>query len=108
MRTPLRFFALTTTLIISACTRGTADPVRTPNARTVASMLPKLSRALTPATADAAFGRPDETTGSGLLIYVYRVEEGKNVYLGFPGYAKILYAHVIDSSGSSQDLPFTD
>jgi hypothetical protein len=71
-------------------------------------MLPKLSHSLTPSTAEATFGKPDETTGSGLLIYVYRAESGKRVFLGFPGFTRILYARVQDSAGASEDLPFTD
>ena len=72
-------------------------------------MLPKLTHSLTPVGAEAAFGQPDETTGRGLLIYVYRVEAGKKVYLGFPGFAPILYAKVLDSeAGVERELPIGD
>jgi len=68
-------------------------------------MVPKLTKRLTPAGAEAAFGKPDETTGSGLLIYVYRAEAGRRVFLSFPGFAPIVSARAVDESGASQDLP---
>jgi hypothetical protein len=90
-------------LVLAAC-NGSSNPAAASQTRTVASMLPKLTHSLTPAAAQVAFGKPDETTGSGLLIYVYRVEEGKKVYLAFPGYAPIVYAKAVDQSGAVEEL----
>jgi hypothetical protein len=111
MQARLRSFALVLALgalaPVVACGKS-SDPTSASDTRTVASMLPKLTRSLTPAGAEAAFGKPDETVGSGLLIYVYRAEAGKKVYLGFPGFAAILYAKAVDASGGAQDLPLRD
>lgn len=92
---------------VAGC-NGSSDPTSASESRTVASMLPKLTRSLTPAGAEAAFGKPDETQGSGLIIYVYRAEAGKKVYLGFPGFAPIIYAKAVDASGGATDLALKD
>ncbi|MEO8561663.1 MAG: hypothetical protein ABI601_06285 [bacterium] len=68
----------------------------------------RLTRSLTPASAEAAFGAPDERTGSGLIIYVYRAEAGKKVYLGFPGFAPIVYARAVDAGGAVEELALRD
>jgi hypothetical protein len=96
-------FGAVAPLVLVAC-NGSSNPAATSDARTVASMLPKITASLTPAGAEAAFGKPDETTGSGLLIYVYRAEEGKKVYLAFPGYAPIVYAKAVSPSGAVEEL----
>jgi len=99
--------AIGTIAPIAAC-NDTSDPAAAPAPRTVASMVPRITRSLTPAAAEERFGKPDEITGSGLLIYVYRVEEGKKIHLGFPGFAPIIYATVVDASGGSQALTLRD
>jgi hypothetical protein len=104
----LRDLALIVPLALAACTNSSSDPVTTPESRTVASMVPKLTRSLTPAGAESAFGKPDEITGSGLLIYVYRAEAGKRVFLSFPGYRPIMSARAVDASGASEELPLRD
>ena len=108
----LRLIALVLPLLLAGCSSASVDPdVASSTAtapRTVASMLPRLSRSLTPAGAEAIFGKPDQTTGSGLIIYVYKVEEGKSIYLGFPGYAPITYAKLIDANGAGLELPLVD
>jgi hypothetical protein len=73
-------------------------------ARALADFTPKLDKALTPAAADAAFGKPDGITGSGLIIYVYRLSDGRELWLGFPGYQPILYAKVKSPDGKLADL----
>jgi hypothetical protein len=92
---------------VVAC-NGASDPTSASDSRTVASMLPKLTHSLTPAGAEAAFGKPDETLGSGLIIYMYRAEAGKKVYLGFPGFAPIIYAKAVDATGGETDLLLKD
>ena len=106
-----RTIALALSLLVAACSNGApipVDPVVVTGQRTVASMLPKLTRSLTPAIAEATFGKPNEITGSGLLIYVYDVEAGKRVFLSFPGFAPIMSASVRESTGASQALPLRD
>jgi hypothetical protein len=101
----LRALALIVPLALAACTSASSDPAAAPGPRTVASMVPKLTRSLTPAGAESAFGKPDEITGSGLLIYVYRAEAGRRVFLSFPGFAPIVAARAVDASGVVEELP---
>jgi hypothetical protein len=104
----LRALALIVPLALAACTGSSSDPATVPESRTVASMVPKLSRSLTPAGAESAFGKPDEITGSGLLIYVYRAEAGRRVFLSFPGFAPIVGARAVDAAGGVEELPLRD
>jgi hypothetical protein len=73
--------------------------------RTLASMTPLITRDLTPATARAKLGTPDEELGSGLIIYKYRLAEKQTLWLGFPGYAAISYAQLETSDGVRTPLP---
>jgi hypothetical protein len=107
LRTLALAFSVCSVAPLAAC-GGSSDPAAAPAEpaapRTVASMLPKLTHSLTPAGAKAAFGEPDETTGSGLLIYVYRAEQGKKVFLSFPGFAPIVSARAVDAAGVEEQL----
>ncbi len=73
--------------------------------RTLAAMQSQLSKALTPQAAEQLFGKPDEITGSGWLIYVYDLANGQKLRLGFPGYHPLFYAKVQNNDGSMLDLP---
>jgi hypothetical protein len=55
--------------------------------------------------ARSQFGSPDEITGSGLLIYKYRLGDGPTLWLGFPGEAAIVYARLESKDGTFSDLP---
>ena len=55
--------------------------------------------------ARSQFGSPDEVTGSGLLIYKYRLGGGRTLWLGFPGEAAIIYARLESENGTFSDLP---
>ncbi len=72
--------------------------------RTVEVFEPYLSRQLTPSEARRRFGTPDEETGSGLRIYVYRLDGNQELWLGFPGDAPITYARVKSADGSMTEL----
>ena len=112
----IRLIALAFPLLLGACKKNTTNPVDSsaPAAGpvtgplTLAKMLPRLSRSLTPAIAEATFGKPDESVGSGLIIYVYHVEAGKSVWLRFPGFTRIIDAKLQDANGRSQELPLVD
>ena len=78
-------------LVASACDR---DPVSPDRERTLADFQPYLTVQLTAADARARFGPPDEETGSGLRIYIYRFDDGHRLWLGFPGDAPIVYARL--------------
>jgi len=40
---------------------------------------------MTPAKTIATFGEPDVKTGSGLIIYIYDLDDGTKMRLGFGG-----------------------
>jgi len=88
-------------LALSACDRQPIAPVRE---RTVEAFQPYLTRQLTPSEARRQFGPPDEETGSGLRIYIYRLDDSRELWLGFPGDAAITYARVKSADGSMTDL----
>lgn len=82
------------------------DPLaRSATTRTLAMMTVRLTKELTPDAAAYFFGEPDEVTGSGLFIAIYRLSDGRRVWLGFPGNAPIVYAKVEDQAGTVTDLP---
>jgi hypothetical protein len=72
--------------------------------RPLSDFEPHLTSDLTPARARALFGTPSEEAGSGLLIYVYELEDDRELWLGFPGEAPIVYATVRSRDGSARDL----
>ena len=85
-----------------ACSRS---PTSSRNERSLSAFQPYLTRTLTPAGARSRFGSPDEVTGSGLLIYKYRLSGGATLWLGFPGEAAIIYARLESTDGAFSDLP---
>ena len=87
---------------VPACDRPDTSPGQ---ARNLQDFQPHLTVRLTPALARAQFGPPDEETGSGLRIYIYRLDDGRRLWLGFPGDAPILYAKVEARDGAISDLP---
>src|SRR6185503_15539447 len=97
-----RSFLLAGLAIIAGCQRSPSSGDR---GRTLDDFEPHLTRRLTPALARAAFGSPDEETGSGLRIYIYRLREGDRLWLGFPGDRPIVYAKLQTGDGSVLDLP---
>ena len=89
--------------LLAACS---PDPVALPDLPTLEAMRPALTRGLTPQEAERTFGAPDRIEGSGLLIYVYDIEQGFTVHLGFPGYAPITYAKLqTPGTGMFHDIP---
>jgi hypothetical protein len=86
---------------LSACDHTTTAPAGLPS---LLDFQPYLTTQLTPAAARARFGPPDEETGSGLRIYIYRLADGRRLWLGFPGDAPIVYARVQALDGAMSDL----
>ena len=72
--------------------------------RPLSEFEPHLTRDLTPARARALFGTPSQEAGSGLMIYVYELEDERELWLGFPGEAPIAYAKVRSADGSARDV----
>ena len=85
-----------------ACNRS---PTSSRSERSLSAFQPYLTRTLTPAGARSRFGRPDEVTGSGLLIYKYGLDRGAMLWLGFPGEAAIIYARLESKDGTFSNLP---
>jgi len=79
-------------------------PAPTAASRTLLAVQPFLTKELTPASARTRFGPPDEETGSGLKIYIYNLEGGRRLWLGFPGDRPIVYARLEEPGGSMTDL----
>ena len=101
-----RMLTLALALSLSAVAIGCGDtPVQPGQPRALATFTPSLNTALTPSSARAIFGAPDEQQGSGLIIYVYRLADGRRLFLGFPGEAPIVYAKIVGQDGTVTDLP---
>jgi hypothetical protein len=90
------------TVSSEACSR---TPTSSRDERPLSAFQPYLTRTLTPTSARTRFGSPDEVTGSGLIIYKYRVDGGRTLWLGFPGEAAIVYARLESKDGAFSDLP---
>jgi arylformamidase len=73
--------------------------------RTLDHFKAKLDKTFTPAKAEAVFGKPDRNIGSGLIIYEYALSDGTKMWLGFPGFDKIMYAKHVKQDGTREDLP---
>ena len=73
--------------------------------KTLEDFRQRLRRDLTPAKATDLFGKPDRQIGSGLIIYVYDLDDGTAIWLGFPGYGKILYSKHVQANGKKEDIP---
>ncbi len=106
-------FALTLSLALAAACHGTDFVTGTPSGivegRTLASMLPEIKKSLTPALAEEKFGPATTAVGSGLIIFVYNVEEGKKVNLAFPSPTGLIsYASWTDKTGVTTDIPLKD
>ena len=100
-----RYFVLLFLTLAAAVAGCRADTMRKAEpTRSLASVEPLLTRDLTPATARARIGAPDEETGSGLIIYKYRLAGNETLWLGFPGYAAITYAQVERADGTRSTL----
>jgi hypothetical protein len=72
--------------------------------RTLARLEPLITKDLTPELARARIGVPDEEPGSGLIIFKYRVDGGRTVWLSFPGFAPIISARLEEADGTSRTL----
>ena len=99
MRT-LGFLVVAICIALGACEPQPTSPVH----RTIDAFEPHLTTRLTPADARRLFGTPDEETGSGLRIYIYALEGDRELWLGFPGDAPIMYAKEKTADGSVTDL----
>jgi hypothetical protein len=97
-------FALCLSIASVSSQACSGTPTSSREQRPLSSFRPYLTRALTPASARTQLGSPDEVTGSGLIIYKYRVDGGRTLWLGFPGEAPIAYARLESKDGTFSDL----
>ena len=112
IRTLLIAFCLSLALLAPAC-KGTENVTGTPiggqEGRTLASMLPYLTKSLTAPAAELTFGRPDAASGSGLILFIYNVENGQKVNLGFPSPTEpISFASLQDRNGGTTPIQLKD
>ena len=103
---------LSLVLLAPAC-KGTENVTGTPmggqEGRTLAGMLPYLTKSLTAPQAELTFGRPDAASGSGLILFIYNVEDGKKVNLVFPSPTEpISFASLQDKNGGTTPITLKD
>jgi hypothetical protein len=108
MRITARTLAIAFPLLLAGC-KGTEHVVGAPTNmtefRTLASMQPYITKALTVRKAQEQFGNPNAKTTVGSIVLVYNVEDSKKVSLGFPSLdGQIVFAILSDKSGASTDL----
>jgi len=111
MRYPLRTLTLALTLLAAGCKDSavTGNPSPVTEFRTLASMKPFITKSLTAAGAELQFGLPNTLTMSGMLVYIYNVEDQKRVALGFPLQGgTIVFARLQDRNGNEQNLDIPD
>jgi hypothetical protein len=99
-------FALGLALTTAGCGRSSTSATEANLAaeRTLASVEPLITKDLTPDLARKRIGVPDEEPGSGLIIYKYRVDGGRAVWLSFPGFEPIIAARLENADGTMRDL----
>ena len=101
-------------LLLASCNGNDGDVTGSPTtgvveARTLDSMLASITKSLTPPLAEQIFGPPNKREGSGLVIFVYDVEDGRKVNLGFPGpTAPISYASLQEKNGGTTPIVIKD
>ncbi len=103
---------LSLALLAPAC-KGKGNVTGTPfggqEGRTLAGMMPYLTKSLTAPKAELTFGTPDAASGSGLILFVYNVEDGKKVNLGFPSPTEpISFASLQDKNGGTTPITLKD
>jgi hypothetical protein len=100
--------ALALAAAMPACggAKASGTPTETLDGRTLAGMLPYITKSLTPLLAEQRFGVPDARQNTGTVVMVYNVEEGKTVSLGFPALDQtITFARLTAPGGTITDLP---
>jgi hypothetical protein len=88
--------------IPSATTNPTPRPVRT-----LADFEAQLDPTMTAALAEKKFGKPDEITGSGFIIYVYKLSDQSEIILSFAGFGPLIGARLRTLDGQVRELVFT-
>jgi hypothetical protein len=100
-------------LLVAPACKGTENvtgaPMGGPEGRTLAGMLPFLTKSLTAPAAELTFGRPDAASGGALVLFIYNVENGQKVNLGFPSPTEpISFASLQDKNGGTTPIALKD
>ncbi len=95
-------------LLLVGC-KGTEQIQGTPTDvlinNTVAGMQPYITRELTPQQSIDRWGSPNSRSTAGEVVFIYNVDNGQKVSLGFPDLTgTILFARLTDRAGVSTDL----
>jgi len=91
-------------VLTAAATTACGNSSAAPDGRTLSHIEPLITKDLTPALARERIGKPDEEQGSGLILFVYRLDAGRTLWLSFPGYMPIAGARLVEANGTSRDL----
>jgi hypothetical protein len=103
---------LSLALLAPAC-KGTENVVGTPiggqEGRTLASMLPHITKSLTAPHAELTFGPPDAGSGGSQVLFIYNVENGRKVNLSFPNPTDpIALAWIQEKNGGTTPITIKD
>ena len=105
-------FCLSLFLSVPGCNGSDAvvgTPITGQEGRTLASMLPFITKTLTAPQAELTFGKPDAAAASGSILFIYNVEDGKKVNLGFPNPTDpISFANLQDKNGGTTPIQLKD
>ena len=107
-------FALGLALLLGApgCNGGdnvVGNPMTGQEGRTLNSMLPFITKSLTAPQAELTFGKPDAAASSGSILFIYNVENGQKVNLGFPNPSDpIAFANLQDKNGGTTPIQIKD
>jgi hypothetical protein len=81
------------------------NPMTGSEGRTLASMLPFITKSLTAPQAELTFGKPDDAAAGGSVLFIYNVENGQKVNLGFPNPTDpISFASLQDKNGGTTPI----
>ena len=99
-------------LVAPAC-KGTENVTGNPfggqEGRTLASMLPYITKSLTAPAAELTFGMPDDADGTGQVLFIYNVEDGRRVNLRFPNPTDpITLAWIQEKNGGTTPITIKD
>ena len=76
-----------------------------PDSAAVARMQPYITKSLTPQQAVDRWGSPNGSSGAGVVVLIYNVDNGQKVSLGFPSLdGTIQFARVTSRTGVTTDL----
>jgi len=91
---------LTCLLLLGACESNKLQVTRDVNA-TAESFKLVLKKGMSFQEVKRNFGNPVKDVGSGLHIFVYEIDNGLSVWLGFADLNALMYAKVVNKKGDT-------